>query len=125
MENQVVEKKTFWETVKEKAHAAKEKAVELGKATVEWCKENPEAALAITGLVAAAGRAVIREGVKARDEKRENDHRERYIYDRSLGMYWELKRPMTTAERCEFQRLKDEGYRTGDILRSMKLLTGR
>lgn len=123
MENtQNTEKKSVWEQVKETAAKARDKVVEAGKKVLQWTKDNPEATVIILGVAASATKAAIREGNKARDSKREEDRRERFIYDHSLGMYWELKRPMTTAERDRFLRLKDEGYRTGDILKVMNLL---
>ena len=116
------DKETLWSKFKRKATEAKDAAVDMGKRAIQWAKDNPEAALVVLGVVATAGKTAIRDASRAHADKKEDDRRERYIYDRSLGMYWELRRPMTAAERRKFQELKAEGYRTGDILEVMHLI---
>lgn len=46
----------------------------------------------------------------------------RRIYDRSTGHYWELRRPLTTDELREIEKRKRNGENLGDILWDIKVL---
>ena len=48
--------------------------------------------------------------------------KERSIYDRHLGKYTKLKRPLTTEECLEFERRKQNGEMVNTILDDMGLL---
>lgn len=106
-----------WQKFKHKAWTRKEKAK-------NWIKEDPRRALAL-GSIAVVGGKKFTDFVKSlRPTQSELDRRwqECHVYDRSLGFHYELKRPMTGSEAIEFSQRKANGERTGDILRSMRLL---
>ena len=44
------------------------------------------------------------------------------IYDRSSGNYWHLKKELTNKQWLEVNKRKKAGEKTGDILKSMKVL---
>lgn len=52
----------------------------------------------------------------------DREWKDTHIYDRSLGMYYPLRRKMTPRECMEFDRRKRAGEPTGHILESMRLL---
>ncbi len=88
----------------------------------EWAKENPEqAATIVCTAIGAAGIIIKRmdRGARIRKEERLKD---RYIYDRSLGSYWSLRRKPTQTEKLKIERLRREGLSYGEILTRMKLL---
>ena len=88
----------------------------------EWAKENPEqAATIICTAIGAAGIIIKRvdRGARIRKEERLKD---RYIYDRSLGSYWNLRRRPTQTEKLRIERLRRQGLSYGEILTQMKLL---
>lgn len=87
-----------------------------------FCKEHPAESLAlgttiVGGLFGLAKRhdrnSAIREQQRLKDE---------YIYDRSLGSYWKLRRKRTPGENLEIERRKAAGESLGNILSDMKLL---
>lgn len=79
----------------------------------------------ITVLAPCAIGAVVK-GVKAADKrakiKKEEDLKDLYCYDRSLGHYWSLRRKLTNKEWAEIDRRKKCGERLSDILSEMKVL---
>ena len=53
---------------------------------------------------------------------KEEQIKEEYWYDPSLGHYWKLRRRPNKNECLEIDRRKQNGERLGDILESLKLL---
>lgn len=53
---------------------------------------------------------------------KEQQLKDMYIYDRSHGHYWELRRKLSTRELLEIDRRKDKGESLVDILESMRVL---
>ena len=53
---------------------------------------------------------------------KEQDLKDLYCYDRSLGHYWKLRRELTNDEWLEIDKRKKEGERLSDILDDMKVL---
>lgn len=115
-----VQYKSRWEKFKHKAWTKKEKFV-------NWVKEKPQEAAVLGSVVLVAGDKivhVIKKWKSIQPTQAELDRRwhETHIYDRSQGMYYEIKRPMTANEAMIFSHRKARGELTGDILLSMKLL---
>lgn len=76
------------------------------------------AAVAITkGITNAIGKTV-----SANATKREIQFKERTIYDRSLGRYVELKRPLTPTEALIIEERRARGEKLHEILNDMRLL---
>lgn len=59
---------------------------------------------------------------RAGRQKNEQRLKENYIWDPSLGMWFETKKKLTSSQRLEFSRRRDQGEKVGNILRSMKVL---
>ena len=94
-------------------------------ATVKWCEEHPELALAAIPAVLTAAKGVshiARSVDRKADLKREQELKDRYGYDRSLGIYHKLRRPLRTSEAIEIDRRKANGESMISILSSMRLL---
>lgn len=107
---------------KRKAEGAKAwcdvKAYEAG----QWAKEHPsEAATIVCTAIGAIGIIIRRSGHNAKI-RREQRLKDRYVYDRSLGRYWMLKRRPTQSEQLAIESMKKQGLGYGDILTRLKLL---
>ena len=73
---------------------------------------------ATIGAVAKGAKAIG----KKQTLKKEQDLKELYCYDRSLGHYWKLRRELTNAEWVEIDKRKKRGERLADILSELKVL---
>lgn len=94
-------------------------------ATVQWCEENKELALAMipVGVLVAKGIGnTIRSVDRKIDMKHEQDLQDLYVYDHSLGMYHKLRRPLKPSEKIEIDRRRQNGESKIQILSSMGLL---
>lgn len=97
-----------------------------GKQGIQFLKDNPQFAYGVALPAAAfAGRATYQAVKKhnriKRQEKQEKAKRTR-IYDRSSGNYWHLKKELTNKQWLEVNKRKKAVEKTGDILKSMKVL---
>lgn len=104
--------------LKEVFDKTKEKAKEIGW----WIADNKE----IVIVAVPAGVAIIKlaynginKAIQHNDEKVLKDKR---IYDRSIGRYLTLRRPLTSSEQLELTRRKENGENTAWILDDMGLL---
>lgn len=102
-----MKKKQFKEAVIQKLHQG-----------AELIRQNRELLIVSIPAAAAVGKSLIRRG-KVRNEER---NKNLYCYDRSLGHYWRLRRPLTNKEWTSINSRKKNGETLGDILESMKLL---
>ena len=109
---------TKWQELKSKA---KKGATNVAN----WAKNNPE----LVGVALTAGTAVVGGAVKVckglvrtHNLHREQYNKERYIYDRSLGMYLHTKRPLRTQDFATINARRAKGERLSDILVSMRIL---
>jgi ABC-type nitrate/sulfonate/bicarbonate transport system substrate-binding protein len=87
-----------------------------------WCIDNPEKAIPIGVAVGggiAKGAKTISRHAKLKEERELKDL---YIYDRSTGFYWKLKKPLTSRQQMEINLRKTNGEKLGDILNSMRVL---
>lgn len=53
---------------------------------------------------------------------KEQNLKDLYCYDRSLGHYWKLRRELTNEEWLEIDKRKKNGERLSDILDDMRVL---
>ena len=109
-------------TIKEKAIEVKDKVIFKTKQAYEWCKRNPEMAIAIGSAIFAGGKYCAKAAVKQKQIKAQEDVKNLYCYDRSLGHYWKLRRELRNDEWIEIDRRKQNGERLSDILFSMRVL---
>ena len=87
-----------------------------------WCKNNPESALAIGGVIFSGVCYLGKAAIKRSNIKAEEDVKNLYCYDRSLGHYWKLRRELRNDEWLEIDRRKRNGESLSDILCSMRVL---
>lgn len=71
--------------------------------------------------VANATPAVKKHNRNKRQDKMEKAKRTR-IYDSSSGNYWHLKKELTKKQWLKVNKRKKAGEKTGDILKSMRVL---
>lgn len=64
----------------------------------------------------------LKQIVKANENKKEDYHRNRQVYDQSLGMWHDLKRTMSAKEKAEYAKRRKDGESVLSILTSMRLL---
>ena len=93
--------------------------------TTNWIKENKET-LAIAAPVVIAGLSGSTKLIKGISKHvaldKEKQLKERFVYDRSLGKYLELKKPMTNDQLKKVLERKENGEKLGSILQNMNLL---
>lgn len=102
-----------------KVQKVKRKAKEAVKNAGEWIVENREtivrlAPIVVGGLTAVAGVAKV-VGKRVNLHKQEQ-LKDLYCYDRSLGHYWKLRRELSNKEWLEIDTRKKKGERLADIL---------
>ena len=100
----------------------KEAAMETLNAAADFCTEHPQVAVVTIPAALATVRTIVRSGSKRRQIRNEANLKDRYIYDRSIGMYWETRRKMTPNERVYIASCRRNGEPMYDILRRMGLL---
>ena len=91
-----------------------------------WVEDNPELALVIIpGVLSIAGAIIKKILGLAVSEKRIRDEdklKNMYIYDRSAGHYWKLRREISNDEYRYIQSRREKGEKYGDILDDLKVL---
>ena len=95
------------------------KAFRKGK---EWAVRNKELLIVITPAVAGAVTTIVKVVGKRANLHKEEELKDLYCYDRSLGHYWRLRRELSNKEWVEIDRRKASGERLADILSEMRLL---
>jgi hypothetical protein len=113
------------EKVKGGFKKAKEKTIAAGKAVVGFVTDHPIATI----LVVSSGIKILTAGANAyahvknaNTRAHEADSKELTVYDRRNGIYYFLKRPMTTTEKWTFASRRTEGEDVGTILADMNLI---
>ena len=104
--------------IREKVEVFKDTAKEVVYRTVDWMMYHPEETAALIGGLMFAWRKID----KYVDIRREVKLRNSMIYDRSLGMYWQTKRPLTANQRLQIESRHKAGEPYGKILSEMKIL---
>jgi len=96
----------------------KEKAL----AAVDWCKENKDILVVIVPAAAAIIGGGVKLGSRALNTYKVKHLQECTCYDRSLGHYWQLKRPLSNAEWVSIEQRRKNGERLADILTELRVL---
>lgn len=91
------------------------------QARVFW-NENRDYIVVLAPIVCGVGGKVISSVDRKHRINEEKDLKERYIYDRSLGCYYELKHQPKPSEYLEIDRRRRNGEPLGRILQDMRLL---
>lgn len=87
-----------------------------------WFEAHPRETFAIIAVMASGAVKIIPKLLRARNINEQERIKEEYVYDRSLGHYWKLKRPLDNDEWREIEERKRNGERLGDILEELKVL---
>lgn len=117
-----MDKEAIKREVETRIAAAKVKAEELKWKAVDIWQNNKAEILVLAPIVYGGIKTACRTASRAIEVKELKDHRDRHIYDRSTGQYYETRRKLTTNERLELERRLADGEKKGAILRSMNLL---
>lgn len=92
----------------------------------EWTKENKEIVIGVlvptTIAVVKTVTGITKSIDRKIDLKKEQDLKDLYIYDRSLGCYHELNHRLSSNEALEIDRRRSDGESMVHILDSMRLL---
>ena len=108
-------------TEKEKAAERSEKVKQKISEVTAFVKDNK--ILIPFGIAMINGSAKIAKAmIQSHAVNKEIDFKERHIYDRSMGRYVELKRPLSSTQALEIESRKENGERLYVILESMNLL---
>lgn len=109
-----------------KRRAFKEKivgtAVKAYDKAKDFCINNKEVVIPVAVTLATGAVKLGKLAMKSKNLNKEEQLKEEYCYDRSLGHYWKLRRPLTNKEWLEIDSRKKNGERLSDILSSMKVL---
>lgn len=88
----------------------------------EWFIRNKETVITLTPVVIGGLTTIIKVVSKRINLAKEEELKDLYCYDRSLGHYWQLRRELTNKEWLEIDKRKKNGERLSDILDEMKVL---
>lgn len=90
--------------------------------TIKWLEENPEVVIVVAPIVIGGVVKLTQAGIRHHNLTLETKHREKYVYDRSLGHYWELRRKLSNNEWGAIETRRRRGESLGKILGDMKVL---
>ena len=88
----------------------------------EWIVRNKEAVITLTPVIIGGVTTVTKVVGKRINLRKQENLKDLYCYDRSLGHYWRLRRELTNKEWLEIDQRKKNGERLSDILEQMKVL---
>ena len=117
-----MDKEAIKREVEAQKYAAKVKVEELKWRAIDCWNRNKAEIIVLAPLVYGGIKTVCRTAGRAIEAHELKNHRDRHIYDRSTGQYYETRRKMTSNERLELERRLAHGEKKGAILRSMGLL---
>lgn len=104
----------------------KQKIKELKNKVMIFVRNNHELIMLVAPSLIGTTVLVLKKGIRtsavAIQEANKRKTKELFVYDRSLGHYWELKKKLTNRDWVEINRRKSQGEKLGDILSSMKVL---
>lgn len=89
---------------------------------IKWISDNKEIIIFVGPALLGATTTLVRVGGKQLKLKKEENIKNLYCYDRSLGHYWRLKRELSNAEWVNIDKRKRNGERLADILDELKVL---
>lgn len=112
------EKKTIKEKLTDVKVSAKKKMV----AARDWCVDHQEATIAIITVAIPMTVDLLKTAVKRKNCYDQRKLKDNYIYDRSRGHYYELKRKPTSRQWAIIDDRRDQGERLSDILDDLHLL---
>lgn len=106
---------TVWQHCK---RSVKEKATKAYR----WCGEHKGFVILAAPFVLKAGSNLVGAIGKNINLSKQEDIKNLYCYDKSLGHYWALKRELTNDEWLYVDRQRRAGEKLSDIFDRMKVL---
>ena len=102
------------------------KVKNASKEAIKWAKDNWEIVTVIGipvvgGMVKGIG-YVTKQISKHKTINQQQELKDLYIYDRSLGMYCKLRKKLTPSQALEVERRKQSGEKLVSILNDMRML---
>lgn len=88
----------------------------------DFVSDHPAESLALATTAIGSVVGLARRYDRKKDIREQQRLRDEYIYDRSIGHYWQTRRKLTNQEKLEIERRRRSGEALGDILESMRLL---
>lgn len=87
-----------------------------------WCSENKGLLMVAVPTVIGGITATVKVVGKNINLNKEQNLKEKFVYDTSLGHYWELRQKLTNGQWTEIERRRANGETLGQILNDMKVL---
>lgn len=112
------EKKTLKERIGDFSDLAKSKV----QNATDWCKNHKEVIVVFGPVIISGVLEFIKISAKKSSVKEEKMLKDRYIYDRSQGHYYEIIRKPKSSEWIQIDQRKQNGEALGCILDDMGLL---
>ena len=106
----------------QKKREFKEKIISKINSGKQFIVRNKETIITLTPVVITGITTVSKVVNKRINLRKEENLKELYCYDRSLGHYWKLRRELTNDEWLEIDKRKKNGERLSDILDELKVL---
>ena len=88
----------------------------------DFWKWHHDEILLVAPVVIGGMVKIVQVTTRKRTAKLQKDNKERFIYDRSEGHYWELRRPLRNDEWYFISSEKSKGRRYADILSDLGVL---
>lgn len=123
MEKQEINVKSFQR--KCKIENFKRKVKEKVNETVVWVNDNKEVLVIVVPAAASVIGGLIRLAKSVSHNvsvKQEQKYKDTHIYDRSLGRYVELRRPLSNKDMQVILDRKDNGEKLSSILMDLNLI---
>lgn len=103
----------------------REWAANMLNGTAEWVSRNKEGLAIAAPFVAVATKVLLKTigGVhKSVNLRKEKELKELYCYDRSLGHYWKLRKPLNNRQWTRINERREHGETLANILKDMDVL---
>lgn len=88
----------------------------------DWCHEHKEVVIALAPCMIGGAVELIKVMARKGNINEEKRLKDNYVYDRSVGHYYELRRKPKNSEWVQIDHRKGLGEPLGDILQDMRLL---
>ena len=106
----------------EKTASFKDKVREKLQSAKSWVEWHRDEIITFTPVVIAGATTIIKVVGRRVNLHKQETIKNLYCYDRSLGHYWQLRRPLSNKEWLAIDAWRKRGERMADILASMKVL---
>lgn len=100
----------------------KTKAKQKGKAALDWASKHKTEVIAGLTIAVPAVVDIVKIVAKKGANDDERELKERFVYDRSKGHYYETKRKLKSSEWLQIDQRRENGEQLGRILDDMGVL---